>query len=105
MVGVGIVDYVIHEYAQIPLSVRPRVTVSGTSGRVHVTVVPKHNDKKPVEDVVLRLPLPKCTLSSTITANTGVVRYDETSKVLLWEVCERRRRRGYRGVMEARELT
>ena len=43
-------------------------------------------DKKPVEDVVLRIPLPKCTLSSTLSANMGMVRYDETTKVAEWQL-------------------
>jgi AP-3 complex subunit mu len=81
-----LMSYRVDGFKQMPISVRPSVTVIGTTGKLHIAVAPLHNERKPVEDLSLTIPLPKCTLSSAMTASGGAIRYDETSKVLKWDI-------------------
>lgn len=41
---------------------------------------------KPLEGILVRVPLPICVSSIDIQANHGVVSYDDKTKVILWDV-------------------
>ena len=81
-----LMSYRVDGVTQMPLSVRPSVAVAGQTGRLHIAVSPRHNDRKAVEDLVLTIPLPKATLSTALSASGGSIRYDETRKVVRWEI-------------------
>ena len=81
-----LMSYRVDGVTQMPLSVRPSVAVAGQTGRVHIAVSPRHNDRKAVEDLVLTIPLPKATLSTALSASGGSIRYDETRKIVRWEI-------------------
>lgn len=81
-----LMSYRVDGVTQMPLSVRPSVAVAGQTGRIHIAVSPRHNDRKAVEDLVLTIPLPKATLSTALSASGGSIRYDETRKIVRWEI-------------------
>lgn len=66
----------------MPVYVKPQINFAESGGRVNVMVGAKNTNNKPVEDVVITIPFPKSIISSNLTANIGVVQYDEMAKVL-----------------------
>lgn len=54
-----LMTYRVDGFKHMPISVRPSVSVIGSTGKVHIAVAPRYNERKPVEELVLTLPLPK----------------------------------------------
>ena len=59
---------------------------SGCTGRVSVMVGSRAAQGRPIEDVNIIIPFPAHTLSSQLSANTGTVHFDETSKECIWRI-------------------
>jgi AP-3 complex subunit mu len=70
----------------LPLYVKPQFSFSEASGRISLMVGPRMDMRKPVEGIVIRVPLPVCVASIDVQANHGGVGYDEKSKVILWDL-------------------
>lgn len=70
----------------LPLYVKPSFSFSAASGRVSVVVGPRVDLGKPLEAIVVRVPLPSCVASIDVSANHGAVGYDEKAKVIMWDV-------------------
>lgn len=66
--------------------VKPNFSFSESTGRMNVMVGPRVELGKPLEGVLVRVPLPVCVASIDIQANHGVVSYDDKTKVILWDI-------------------
>lgn len=80
-----LLSYRIDEGSQVPIYVKPQVTVSGTHGKIHLSVSPRFCDSKTIEDVVITLPIPKAS-SATFTTTLGNVVWDEPQKKMIWTI-------------------
>jgi len=79
-----LMNYRVKGQLQLPIYVKPQISFSPTSGKVSVMVGTKNTQGKQVEDVVVTIPFPKGTASSTLTANFGTVQFDDMSKICKW---------------------
>jgi AP-3 complex subunit mu len=70
----------------LPLYVKPQFSFSESSGRISLMVGPRLDLRKPVEAIVIRVPLPVCVASIDVQANHGGVGYDEKAKVIMWDI-------------------
>lgn len=71
----------------IPIFVRHNIVLrNGASGRLELTVGPKQNMGKILEDVVLEMNMPKPVQNCNLVASQGKCSFDLTSKVLQWVV-------------------
>jgi hypothetical protein len=50
-------------------------------GRFDISIQPRSTDGKPIEKIVLTLPMPKSTSSVNATCNSGQYMYDPVNKV------------------------
>lgn len=69
----------------VPVNVKPTINFKPGSGHVHITVCPRGNVTKPITLIVITVPLPKETKTTSITANVGNVKYDQKKQLLVWE--------------------
>jgi AP-3 complex subunit mu len=81
-----LMEYRISSSLDIPLYVKPQVSWTNGSGRVHITVGAKNTVKHAVADVQLTIPFSKLVSSTNLTATIGEVQYDEINKVCVWKV-------------------
>ncbi|BFZ05944.1 hypothetical protein BsWGS_08983 [Bradybaena similaris] len=58
----------------------------GSGGKFDVTVGPRQNIRKMIEDVVLNVQFPKTVLSATLTSTQGKNSFDPVSKLMTWDV-------------------
>lgn len=65
----------------MPLQIKPQIMPTKNGGRFDITVHPRSTDGKPIEKVVLTLPMPKSTTSVNATCNFGQYMYDPVIKV------------------------
>ena len=72
--------------SRVPVYVRPQFTWSRKGAKFTIALGQKMELSKPLTDVVLILPLPKCCSSATATSSVGVVKVDQFSKTLRWEI-------------------
>ncbi|KAI6243947.1 AP-3 complex subunit mu-1 [Aphelenchoides fujianensis] len=80
-------DVSFHPLVGIPLFVRHSIHLkSGTGGRIELTVGPKQNSGKLLEEVVLEMNMPKPVQNCNLTASHGKYSFDPTTKVLQWVV-------------------
>jgi AP-3 complex subunit mu len=79
-------SYRINGNVQIPIYVTPSITYNKGQGRVSITVGTKFTKGKNVTNVVIILPLPKDTVSSSLTANVGSVSTDTRTQVVKWNI-------------------
>uniref|UniRef100_A0A914CY00 MHD domain-containing protein n=1 Tax=Acrobeloides nanus TaxID=290746 RepID=A0A914CY00_9BILA len=71
----------------IPIYVRHNIVLkSGPSGRIELTVGPKQNMGKTLEDVVLEMNMPKLMQNCNLIASQGKYSFDPTSKFLQWNI-------------------
>lgn len=71
----------------IPIYVKPSVSfISGSSGRFELTVGTKQTMGKTVENVVIKVLMPKQVLNCNLTPTAGQVTFDPVKKELTWEV-------------------
>lgn len=70
----------------VPLYCKPQITIGDHGGRVNVMVGTKNNNGKQVENVVVTAQLPKCVHSATLNPTYGTVTFDDSSKMLRWDI-------------------
>jgi len=70
----------------LPIYVKPQVGFSHGTGRVSIMVGPKTDLGKPVEGIVITMPLPKFVVHADLSANWGSVTLDISKKFCRWEV-------------------
>ncbi|KAG0053065.1 AP-3 complex subunit mu-2 [Gryganskiella cystojenkinii] len=70
----------------LPIQVKPSINIGANGGKFDISVSLRNTDGKPVENVVLTLPLHKSTNSLTAHCNVGQYMFDPVGKVLRWEI-------------------
>jgi AP-3 complex subunit mu len=65
----------------MPLQIKPQIMPTKNGGRFDITIHPRSTDGKPIEKIVLTLPMPKSTSSVNATCNLGQYMYDPVNKV------------------------
>ena len=78
--------YRVDELRQVPIYIKPQVTMSENNGRVYILVSPRFCESKDIEDVVVTLPLPSVTANFAGTCLSGNFKFDDSTKVLTWTV-------------------
>ncbi|KAI8350120.1 AP-3 complex subunit MU-1 [Blakeslea trispora] len=73
-------------FQAIPIQVKPQILPTKNGGRFDITVHPRSTDGKPIEKVVLILPVPKSTSSVNATCSFGQYMYDPVNKTIRWEI-------------------
>lgn len=69
----------------IPLFVRHNILLkNGVNGRLELTVGPKQNMGKILEEVVLEITMPKPVQNCNLVASHGKCSFDPTSKIMQW---------------------
>jgi len=79
---------------QMPIYVKPMVTYSAGSGRIHIMVGSKltpmggssSSNEKPITNVVIHLPLPAVTRATSLNVNVGTIRIDSRTQQVRWEI-------------------
>jgi len=79
-----LMTYRIRGPPRLPIYVKPTVTFRAGGARIHLMVGTKGDTSQPVTDVAVSIPLPKATLTSTLSANVGVIKQDQITKVCRW---------------------
>lgn len=74
----------------MPLQIKPQIMPTKNGGRFDISIQPRSTDGKPIEKIVLTLPMPKSTSSVNATCNSGQYMYDPVNKVC--RLFERERR-------------
>lgn len=71
----------------IPVYVKHSIMYrEGSSGRFDVTIGPKQNMGKTIENLMMEVPFPKTVLNVTLTPSQGKYTFDPVSKVMSWDV-------------------
>ncbi|KAJ8676234.1 hypothetical protein QAD02_012020 [Eretmocerus hayati] len=71
----------------IPLYIRHNINLKESGGgRLDITVGPKQNIGKTIENVTLEIPMPKSVLNCNLVANQGKYSFDPVSKILFWDI-------------------
>lgn len=70
----------------VPVSIRPSITFSDSGGRIEVEVNARQTAGKPVDKLVIMIPMPKQVNSVNLTPNIGNQSYDQVGRVIRWEV-------------------
>jgi len=81
-----LLTYRIRGQTRMPIYVKPTVTFRNGGARIHLMVGIKGETTQPVTDVSVSIPLPKATLTSTLTANVGIIKQDQITKVCKWVI-------------------
>lgn len=83
-----LMDFRVKGQIQLPLYIKPTIRYSETGASVHVMVGAKlgGTTTKPPEDIVVYIPFPKTVSSSTLSANYGVVQFDDATKICKWRI-------------------
>jgi len=69
-----------------PIFVKPEIKFTEHGGTVNITVGPQSTSGKALEAVMLTIPFPDAVASTSLTATHGAVDYDETKKILKWDI-------------------
>lgn len=81
-----LLTYRIDGITNIPITVKPSIQYKKGGGTVNITVAQKFGSEKGAEELAIMIPFPKCMISSSLSCNCGVLRQDEITKVLKWEI-------------------
>mmetsp|Transcript_18364 Transcript_18364/g.40135 ORF Transcript_18364/g.40135 Transcript_18364/m.40135 type:complete len:468 (-) Transcript_18364:207-1610(-) len=74
-------------HSRLPIYIKPQISLTEHNGRVNVIVGSKTDlDGKPVENLVLSMPLPSNTAHADLTANCGTVELDIKKRVCKWDI-------------------
>ena len=68
-------------YQAMPLQVKPQILPTKNGGKFDISVHPRTTDGKPIESIVLSIPMPKSATSVNATCNVGNYMYDPVTKV------------------------
>jgi len=69
-----------------PIFVKPEIKFTEHAGNVNITVGLQSTNGKALEAVMLTIPFPEAVASTSLTATHGAVDYDETKKILKWDI-------------------
>merc|ERR1711871_186596 len=82
-----LVSYRVERAVQLPIFVRPQISYNQHGGMVNVTVGTKQaHSEKPMEDIKVTVPFPKCVSTVSLSATTGNYVFDDITKVLEWTI-------------------
>ncbi|GJP84553.1 hypothetical protein CLOP_g14612 [Closterium sp. NIES-67] len=81
-----LLSYRVRSIPCVPIYIKPQIGFVRDSGRVNVMVGMKHDPGKPVEGLVLLLPLPPQVSSCDLQANVGTVAFDTVTKLCTWSI-------------------
>jgi len=81
-----LLTYRIPGQTNVPVFVKPLVSLKAPTGKINITVGGRYVQDKPITNVVLIIPLPKQVKSSSLTANFGAVRVDTITQVCRWDI-------------------
>uniref|UniRef100_A0A915I792 MHD domain-containing protein n=1 Tax=Romanomermis culicivorax TaxID=13658 RepID=A0A915I792_ROMCU len=71
----------------IPIYVKHSILFKeNQGGRIDITVGPRQNVGKAIEDVSLEIPMPKSVINCTLVASQGRYNFDTVTKTLVWEI-------------------
>jgi AP-3 complex subunit mu len=65
----------------MPVQIKPQIMPTKNGGRFDISIQPRSTDGKPIENIVLTIPVPKSTSSVNATCNSGQYMYDPANKV------------------------
>lgn len=72
--------------AQLPIAVRPVISFMNSSGKIEVTVRSMATGGKPLEGIMIHIPLPPAVLTANISVNYGQYEFDMTTKLIKWNL-------------------
>ena len=81
-----LLSYKLNDNVQIPLSVQPQITFHKSIGNIKITIVTKYTNDRPINKVVIILPLPKVTASTNLSCNVGIIKIDQKKQIARWEI-------------------
>jgi len=82
-----LMNYRVTGQLQIPVYVKPQITMGQSSGKITLLAGSKFTDSKRIlEDVVVLVPLTKAISNATVTVNMGKASFDEQTRVLKWYI-------------------
>ncbi|KAH8556450.1 Mu homology domain-containing protein [Umbelopsis sp. PMI_123] len=70
----------------LPLQVKPQFYNTANGGKFDLSINPRSTDGKPIEKVVVTIPMSKGTTSVNATCNVGQYMYDPVTKSIKWEI-------------------
>ncbi|KAG0368445.1 AP-3 complex subunit mu-2 [Gamsiella multidivaricata] len=70
----------------LPVQVKPSINIGANGAKFDITVSLRNTEGKPLENVVLTLPLHKSTTTLTAHCNVGQYMFDPVGKVLRWDI-------------------
>ncbi|KAI8072835.1 AP-3 complex subunit MU-1 [Gongronella butleri] len=79
-------------YQAMPLQVKPQILPTKNGGKFDISVLPRSTDGKPIESIVLSIPMPKSATSVNATCNVGNYMYDPVTKMVKWEISKLQQR-------------
>ncbi|ORX59464.1 clathrin adaptor, mu subunit [Hesseltinella vesiculosa] len=79
-------------YQAMPLQIKPQILPTKNGGKFDITVHPRSTDGKPIEAIVLSIPMSKSTTSVNATCNVGNYMYDPITKTVKWEISKLQQR-------------
>ncbi|KAJ2964242.1 hypothetical protein NQZ79_g772 [Umbelopsis isabellina] len=70
----------------LPLQVKPQFYNTGNGGKFDISINPRSTDGKPIEKVVVTIPMTKSATTVNATCNVGQYMYDPVTKSIKWEI-------------------
>lgn len=71
----------------LPFYIFPQIQYTETGAKVLIKIGQKPNiSPKPMEKIIITIPFSKQTTTSTLSANSGTVNFDDTAKVCTWKL-------------------
>jgi len=83
-----LLEFSVPSNTSVPLTVRPKMTLDGPTGKVKISLSCRNRNIKQFENVLLTIPFPRETSSFSLTASSGKVIPDELSKVVTWSIAK-----------------
>jgi len=82
-----LMTYVVKSNVQLPIFVRPQVLIGDNSGSVNVGVGSKNiTGDREINNVIITIPFSKFCGGTSLSSKTGLVTFDETTKVCRWKI-------------------
>ncbi|KAM3586183.1 hypothetical protein VKS41_002711 [Umbelopsis sp. WA50703] len=70
----------------LPLQVKPQFYNTGNGGKFDISINPRSTDGKPIEKIVVTIPMTKSAATVNATCNVGQYMYDPVTKSIKWEI-------------------
>jgi len=82
-----LMTYISKTNVQLPIFVRPQVLIGENNGTVNIGVGSKNiTGDKEITNVILTIPFSKTCGGTSLSSKTGVVNFDESTKVCKWKI-------------------